>query len=239
MNGTPGQFAVTDFATSRRSHTAALTDRIRREVVVQHKVFFGFIKQSVDNLCVFTGTQCGNHQCLSFASGEQCRAVSCRQNINLTLNRAYRFGVAAVNPPAGGQNFLTHNFVHQFFNHIADITVFNFIFRINCGFNFLRNLADQCSAGQLVGFLKSLGIFGLKIFFHPGIQSIKLRRKYRCFPSLFAGLFFQLVNHVNNRLEVFKTEHNRTEHNIFRQLVGLGFNHQDTFFGSGNRQFQF
>ena len=170
---------------------------------------------------VFTGTQSGNNQSLGFTARKQGRTVSCRQNINLALNRANGFSVTTVNTTTGCQNFFTNDFMHQFFNNITDITHFNFVFGINCCFNFFRNLTNQSTTSQFIGFFKSFGVFCFEIFFNTSIQSIKLRRKRRMFPSFFAGFFSELVNHINNRLELIETEHNGTEHGFFRQLVGF------------------
>lgn len=104
MDGAPGQFAVADFAASRAAQTAAFADRKRREVVVEHKVFFVFAHQTVDNLRVFAGAEGGNHQRLGFAAGENGGTVGGRQNVDFAPDRADGFGVAAVNTLAGRKN---------------------------------------------------------------------------------------------------------------------------------------
>ena len=238
MNGAPGQLAMTDFAAPRTAQTAAFADRERREVVVKHKVFFVFVHQTVDNLRVFAGAQRGNDQGLRLAAGKQSGTVRGRQYVNLTLNRADGFGVAAVNAMTGSQDFFADDLVHQLLDGIADITRFNLVFRINRSLDFFRSLADQRSAFELVGLFESLFKLGAELFFDPCVQSVVLGRELRSFPRLFASFFPEFVNQLDNALKVFKTEHNRAEHGFFGQFLRLGFNHQHAFGSTGDNQFQ-
>ena len=187
MNGAPCQLAVTDFAASRAAHSAAFANRKRRKIIVQHKVFFILVHQTVDNLSVFAGTQRRNYHCLGFAAREQRRTMGTWQDIDFALYRTNGFGVTAVNTVTGSQNLFADNFVHQLFNRIADITHFQFIFRINGCLDFLGSLADQLASLQFVGFFESFFIFADKLFFNTGVQSVKLRRKRGSFPSRLTG----------------------------------------------------
>ena len=128
--------------------------------------------------------------------------------------------------------------MHQLFNRILSITLFKLVFRIQSRFEFFRSGSNQITAFQLVGLFESgfklCGITVGQLF----VKLVKFRRKDRSFPSFFTGFGFQLFNQFNNRLKVFKTEHNGTEHRLFGKFLRLGLNHQHAFLGTGHNQFQ-
>ena len=80
MDRAPGELAVADFAAAGRAHAAGFTDRVGREVVVQHEVLLVGAFERVDELLVFAGAERGDDERLRFAAGEQRRAVRARQN---------------------------------------------------------------------------------------------------------------------------------------------------------------
>jgi hypothetical protein len=57
MNRAPGKLAVTDFAAAGRAHAPGFTDRIRREVVVQHEALFARAFEAVDELLIIAGAE--------------------------------------------------------------------------------------------------------------------------------------------------------------------------------------
>ena len=81
MDGAPGQLAVADFAPARRSHAARFTDRVGREVVVQHEVLAVLAFQRVDDLLVLAGAQGRDAERLRLAAGEQRGAMGARQDM--------------------------------------------------------------------------------------------------------------------------------------------------------------
>ena len=82
MHRAPGQLAMADFAASGAAHAAGFTDRVGREVVMQHEVFAVFARQRVDDLLILAGAERGDDQRLRFAAREQApnhaRAAKCR-----------------------------------------------------------------------------------------------------------------------------------------------------------------
>jgi hypothetical protein len=70
---------VADFAAAGRTGAAGLTDRVGREVVVQHEGGLVGPRQAVDILLVLAGAERGNDDGLGLAAGEQRRAVGARQ----------------------------------------------------------------------------------------------------------------------------------------------------------------
>ena len=63
---------------------------------MQHERVFFLAFQGIQQLCVTGGTQGRDDQCLGFATGEQRRTVSLRQNADFDVQRTYSAGVAAV-----------------------------------------------------------------------------------------------------------------------------------------------
>ena len=71
VNGAPGELAVADLAPAGRAHPSGLTDRVRREVVVEHEVLPILALQRVDVLLILAGAERGDDHRLGLAAGEQ------------------------------------------------------------------------------------------------------------------------------------------------------------------------
>src|SRR5690606_34646478 len=95
-NTTAGQAAVADFAAAGGAHAPTLTDRVRREVVVQHEGVFLLAFQGVEQLRVAGGAEGGNHQSLGFAAGEQGRTVGLVEHADFDVQTAYGTGVTTI-----------------------------------------------------------------------------------------------------------------------------------------------
>ena len=89
-----------------------------------------------------------------------------------------------------------------------------------------------CLIHDGVGFGDLVGIFLL----HRNGQCFDRGRCFRNIPHIFRAHFGEVDDAINNRLECSPAFHDRIQHNFFGQFLGFGFNHQNTFFGSGNNQ---
>ena len=78
MDRTPRKFTMTDFAASGTEHASGFTNRIRGEIIVQHKGFLEFPMQTVNHLLVITGTKRCNNKSLCFTACEKSRTVNAR-----------------------------------------------------------------------------------------------------------------------------------------------------------------
>ncbi len=67
---TPGKLAMAGIAARRGTETTDFTDRIRREVVVQHEAFVRQAFETVDHLLAVLGAKGGRAQRLRFTAGE-------------------------------------------------------------------------------------------------------------------------------------------------------------------------
>src|SRR5690606_20964278 len=104
MDCAPGKLAMADFATARRTHAAGFTNRVRREVVVQHERLLVGAGQGVDHLFVFAGAERGNNDSLRFTAGKQGRTVGARQKADFRYNRTNGLEIAAIDAAAGVEN---------------------------------------------------------------------------------------------------------------------------------------
>ena len=87
VQSTPGKLAMPHFATSRSPETANFTDRIGREVIVQHEMLVMKARKPVDHLLSILGAQGAGRNCLGFTAGEQGRAVCTWQEMRFTKDR--------------------------------------------------------------------------------------------------------------------------------------------------------
>ena len=103
------QVAVADFAALGRTHHAGLTDRERREVVVQHERLAALAFERVDDLRIAAGAERGGDQRLRLAAGEQRRTVRARQHADLDGDRTHGAQIAAVDARLAVEDALAHD----------------------------------------------------------------------------------------------------------------------------------
>ena len=77
------QVAVADLAALRRTHHAGLTDRERREVVMQHERLAALAFERIDDLRIARRAERRDDQRLRLAAREQRGAVGTRQHADL------------------------------------------------------------------------------------------------------------------------------------------------------------
>ena len=127
------------FAARRGAEAADFTDRIGREVIVQHEARVGEALQPVDHLLGFLGAERGGDDRLRLAAGEQGRAVGARQEADHRLDRADGLGVAAVDAAA----FLE--------DRAADDVGLEALDRLRCGHLLLRLGVGEGFLGLVAG----------------------------------------------------------------------------------------
>ncbi len=203
---------------------------------MQHEVFAVFAFESIDDLLILTGTESGDDQSLGLAAGEQGRAVRTWQDTDFGNDRADGFGVATVDPLTGFEDVTTNDAGFELLEALGNHLWFDrIVFGVESECLFL-GFADFCLTLDLV--LDLVGSFqivanGSGELFLDGFCVIgglwQITRLFR------AG-FSQLDDCVDDRLETFPTEHDRTEHGGFVKLIGLRLNHQHAFFGAGNNE---
>ncbi|CUT16300.1 hypothetical protein BF49_7380 [Bradyrhizobium sp.] len=231
----PGELAVADLAALGAAEAAGLTDRVGREVVVQQERLFVRSRQRVDVLLVLAGAERGHDQSLGLAAGEQRRAVGARQHADFGDDVAHGLGIAAVDALAGVENVPANDLGFELLEHAADaqLVVFRLLaFREVVRDHLLLDLADR---GVAI-LLDRDGVGGAQFLLdHAEHFLFECRIVDRGdLARLLRGLFGELDDRVDHRLEVAVTEHHGAEHDLFVQLLGFRFHHQHGVRGAGD-----
>ncbi len=223
----PCQLAMADFATARRAEAADFADRIRREVIVQHEVLVAEATETIDHLLAVTRTERAGRDRLGLSAGEQSRAVRARQEVDFRNDRTDRLGVAAVDAAAfledRGADDVGLKLLHQLEAGeiglgIAFLEVGHAVARLGaCLVD--RSLAGLL-VGQLVGGLEVLADQLLELGLHFDLVVLDLE-----FPRLLGCLLGQLDDRLDHLLALAMREHHGAEHDVFRKLLGFGFDH--------------
>ncbi len=239
LHATAGQLAVADLTPFRRADETGLADAVRREVVVQHERLFALTFDRVDDLCVAPCTECRDDDRLRLAAGEYGRAMRSRQDSYLDVDRPDGLRVTTVDARFTGDHAAADDVLLEFGQRAVDrfgapLRVFVAGQRINSG---RLGIANRRLAVNLVG--------------NPvGIRQATFRcRRDGCSKLLvFCGRFpvpcrladfsRQLVDRIDRGLHGLVPEHDRTEHDLFGEHVGLGLDHQYRIFGAGNDEIE-
>ncbi len=233
MDRAPGQLAVADLAPAGRAHAARFAGRVRREVVVQHEGLAEFAFQRVDDLLVLAGAEGGNRQRLGLAAGEQRRAVGARQDADFSADRADGLAVAAVDALAGLHDVAAHDVALEILEQLADQVGLRLVLAADRFLGLLLHVVDLVGAG-LLGLL---GIGAAQIvgeLLQLGPHRLLLRALFRQRPWLLGALLGEVDDGVDDVLIFGGAEIDGAQHHLFRQLLGLGFDHQHAFGGAGD-----
>jgi hypothetical protein len=231
---------VADLAAAGGADAACLTDREGREVVVQHERFLVRSLQRVDPLLVLAGAERGHHDRLRLAAGEQRRAVGARQERRLDDDRAHGDEVASVDSLAGVENVPAHDLAFELLEHAADqlhrpVRIV-FAVREEMLHRLLLHRGDGVLTFGLARDRVGLAKIGLDDAEHVlldrlGVGLIEIAR-------LFCGLFGELDDSLDHRLEMPMSEHHRAEHDLFGQLFRFRLDHQHGVLGAGHDQIE-
>ena len=232
LNRTTCQTAVTDFAAASGAHTTTLTDRVRREVVVQHEGVFALAFEGVQQLRVASGTEGGNDQCLGFATGEQRRTVGLVQNADFDVQATHGTGVTAIDTRLAVDDVLAHGAVFDLAEGFFDFTSGRLTFFTGeLGNDLIFQLAQTRIAVLLDGDGVSLGNCLTKLATDSAQQSSVLGFRLPV-PGRLGGFGGQLGNSLDDRLEFLMGKQHGAQHLVFGQLFGFRFNHQHGVLGA-------
>ncbi len=219
----PGELAVADFAAARGAKAAHFADRIGREVIVQHEVRVGETLQPVDHLLAVLGAQRGGADRLRFAAGEQRRPVGAGQESDHRLDRADLVELAAVDAAAVLENRAANDVRFDLLDELvgghAGLAVGIGVVRLHLG----PGVVEGFRAGRLVGQLVSLGNVVADEFLDFGLH-FRMVGRGQC-PRILRGLFGQVDDGADNLLALVMRKHDRTEHLVLGQFLGLGLDH--------------
>ena len=238
LNRTTSQTAVTDFTTTRAAHTTTLAHRERREVVVQHEGVFFLAFQGVQQLCVTGSTQGRNDQGLGFATGEQRRTVSLRQNADFDVQRTHGAGVATVDTWLAVNDVFANGAVFDLTESSFDFAGRRLAFFTGqLGNDLVLQLTQASVAVGLDGDGVGVGDGSAEL----GADSAQQFGGFRGSspgPGRLGSFGSQFFNRVDHNLELVVSKQYGTQHLVFGQLFGFRFNHQYGFGRTGNDHVQ-
>ncbi len=237
---TPGQLAMTHFTTTRRAEAADFTDRIGREVIVQHEIFIMQAGQAVDHLLGVLGAQRGGADGLRFTAGEQGRTMGAGQEADHCFDRTDLRGRAAVDALAVLQDGAAHDFRFQLLGQLdaghygLGVETIGNERRLRLGAGFVQRVGTRRLVGQLVGGGDVLADQLLQLLLQV-IEIVALRHV----PRILGRLFSQADDGVHNLLARVMREQDGAQHDFFRKLLGFGFDHHHSVVGRGDDQVEF
>mmetsp|Transcript_3579 Transcript_3579/g.6494 ORF Transcript_3579/g.6494 Transcript_3579/m.6494 type:complete len:499 (+) Transcript_3579:537-2033(+) len=233
LQGAPCQLAVTDLATTRRAHATRFTDRVGREVVVQQEVGFEVAVQRVDELLVVAGAERRDAERLSLATGEQRGAVGPGQDLGLGHDVTDLVQGATVDTAAVLDDIRAKHGGFQLLQGGGEVRILQLLFRQAFLHAFLDG-GNGCLTLQLVadriGFTHLVFAGGA-----DGFEQLRVIGGLEV-ERLFRGVFGQIDDQVDDRLDRVMGEFHRAEHFRFGQLIGLGLHHHDGVLGAGHNQ---
>ncbi len=222
-----GQAAVADLAALGAADPAGLAGGVGRHVVVQHEAVGVGAFERVDGLLVAAGAERGDDQRLGLAAGEQRGPVGARQHAGADGDRTHGAGVAAVDARLARQDAVAHHAgfetVESVLHHVGGDGVH--LGRDQFGEGLAAHLVDRGHARlfllDVVGLLQAGFGQRLQAVDHRGVLGGRFP-----LPGVGACFVGQLVDRVDRCLHLGVAEHHPTQHDVFRQLHGLGFHHQ-------------
>ena len=235
-----GQCPVSDFSPTGSADHATFSDRVRREVVVEHESLLVFLDRPVDSLSVTWCAEGDGADRLSFASGEDGRAVHSWQQVDAAVDVPQVVHASAIESRLVVENQVSDDELLEVMEGVLEVTSggsiggFFGIFREE----FLDQFVLEC-----LGLFVS---FGLHAALHGGFQPCEAigvdRGQQRVFASRFVlvlddtefGDQFHLQFADGN--DVGLSEQNGFEHFVFGHLLGKALDHQHALEVAGDDQ---
>ncbi len=202
---------------------------------MQHEILAVFAQQGVHHLLILSGAQRGDTERLGLPTGEQRGPVGARQDADLGDDRADGAGVAAVDTDAGVQDGVADDVGFQVVEQTLRLVG-------------VQALGGQRGGGGLLGspnllvpslldlLLIGFGDAGAAQRVDSSGQSKLFRGLFRQRPGFLGGVFGQLDDRVDHRLEGRMPEGHGTQHDLLGELLSLRFDHQHAFGGAGENQ---
>ncbi len=235
----PGELAVAEFAPLRRTHASGLADAEGGEVVMEQEALLVGALKRVDELLVLGGAERRNDQRLRFAAGEQGRAVGARQHADLAEDRANGRQVAAVDAAAVVEDVPAHYFRLRVMERLRDVFLGELGLALGGGERVEHLLLDRVDGGVAL-LLDGEAISGAQIRL-ADLQNRLLGGGLVGageFARLLGGLFGELDDRGDDRLESGVAVHDGFQHDLFRKLPGLGLDHQHRIGSAGDDEIE-
>ena len=204
---------------------------------MEHEALVGEAGQAVDHLLGFLGAERGRADRLGLAAGEQGRAVGARQEADHRLDRADLAGGAAVDALAlledGGADDLGLELLDQLVGGHLVLRGRVGERRLGLGAGLVERVRAGRFVGQLVGGGDVLADQVLEL--RLGGREVGLLGHV---PGILGGLLGELDDRLDHLLALAMGEHDGAEHDLFRKLLGFGFDHHHRVMGAGDDEIE-
>ncbi len=202
------------------------------------KLLLGGAFERIDELLVLAGAERGNDERLRFAAREKRGTMRARQRADFGNDGPHGDKIAPVDALLGVEHRIAHHFGFQIVEQIAEIlgadlavTFADEIFR-----RLRLDFGDAVAAQMLFGNLERTGqIDGGDLADLVQNRRIGIDRNRTRF---LRGLLGEADDRVDHRLHAAMAEHDRAEHDVFRQFLGFGFHHQHRIGGAGHDEIE-
>lgn len=207
---------------------------------MKHEAFTLLSGQTVNDLFVLFGAQSCDNQSLGFTAGEERRAVSTRKNAGANFDRTNGTGVAAVDTRFAGKNLAANVSSFHFKENVGDfvLTDIGKFADFNGCVNFLVNVIIDRAQAFVAVLLAAVFVSFMNTVADNLINECNELLVAFCrspVPQRFAAFFNEFVDGFDNNL-LFRGRTSQRRHDFFRELIGFGFDHQNSAFRTGNNE---
>ena len=228
-----------DFAPAGRAHAAGFADRIGGEVVVEEEPLLIGPVQRIDILLVLARAERGDDHRLRFSTREQSGAMGAGQHPDLGQDRAHSGQIAPVDAALVVENVPAHDFglgVVESLRNLGNRKLRLGALRRERG----KHLRLGGVEGGVTLLLLGEGIggaeLGLACFHHRLFDRRVIFRSE--FARLLGGLFGEPDDRLKDRLECGMASHDRLQHRVFAEFLGLRLDHQHGVRSAGDDQIE-
>ena len=237
-----GQRTVADLAAARREHALGLTDRERRERVVQQEPLARLRHQAIDDLLVIDAAEGDDPEGLGLTAGEQHRAVHARQHPNLDRDRADGVGATAIGARAA-EDRLALALLDDATDDLADLLVpslgLSVVGTTRCRERLGRGLLRRLDGGGAHG-LRTQRRRSLAQVLAAGLLDLRdqllVDHRDVVFHLRLAGHLGELIDHLDDDLDDLVRLGECFEHDALLHFLGAGLDHDDRIRVTGDRQ---
>ena len=231
---------MSDFPASGAADHSTLTDRVGREVVVEHEPFFVFLDRTVDPLGVAGGAQGDRADRLGFAAGEDRGTVNAGQQVDRAVDVPQVSHATAVQPCLVVEDQVADHELFEIVEGFLEVAA-------GCPIGGFLGVLGEVLLEQFV--LQGLGLFvpfGFHVALHRGLQSVEAvalqcTQKRVLAHTLVLGLLDaqfgdQLVLQFADRDDVLLGKEDGLEHLVLGHLLGKALDHQHALEVAGDDQ---
>src|SRR6185437_6135264 len=181
---------------------------------------------------ILAGAERRHHDRLRLAAGEQRGAVRARQNAHLADDGTDGLGVAPVDARLALEDGAAHDVLLDLLERLGRDLARRVIGEQRLELD-LGGL-DTVAADLLLTLAIGGGQIAAHRVAHLTLDLFGFWRGRRQIPGILGGLFRELDDRLQHRLELLVAEHDGAEHDILGKLLGFRLHHEHAFLRAGN-----